>query len=160
MSRTEKTNAMRLLDKAGIPYETLEYPSHGEAIDAGQVAVLLGEPPEHIFKTLVLRGSDQGLFACLLSGNRELDLKKAAAFFQVKSLQMLAVNELKAATGYVRGGCSPLGMKKPPRTAVDLSALKLPYLIVSGGRIGLQLKLKPDDLIKAAQAEYAALSRD
>ena len=160
MSRTEKTNAMRLLDKAGIPYETLEYPSHGEAIDAGQVAVLLGEPPEHIFKTLVLRGSDQGLYACLVSGNRELDLKKAAAFFQVKSLQMLAVTELKDATGYVRGGCSPLCMKKPPRTAVDSSALKLPYLIVSGGRIGLQLKLKPDDLIKAAQAEYAALSRD
>ncbi len=159
MGRIEKTNAMRLLDRAGIPYEALSYPSNGEAVDAGTVAGLLGEPPERIFKTLVLRGSDTQHYVCVIPGPAELDLKLAAAHFGVKSLHMHAVSELKEVTGYVRGGCSPLGMKKPFRTAVDASALNLPYVIISGGQIGVQVRLKPEDLLRAAKAGATMLTK-
>ena len=157
MDRIEKTNAMRLLDKAGIVYEALSYPSNGEAADALEVARLLGEPPERIYKTLVLRGSDGQHYVCVIPGPFELNLKKAAAYFEVKSLSMLQVAQLKPVTGYTRGGCSPLGMKKPCRTAIDSSAAPLSYIIVSGGQIGLQIKLKPNDLLKAAGAFFAPL---
>ncbi len=159
MDRVEKTNAMRLLDRSGIAYETLSYPSDGEAVDALEVARLLGEPPGRIYKTLILQGSDAQHCVCVIPGPSELDLKSAAAGFRIKSLSMLPVANLKPVTGYVRGGCSPFGMKKPLRTAVDVSAAALPYVIVSGGRIGLQIRLKPDDLIKAAGAFYAPLAR-
>ena len=159
MDKIEKTNAMRLLDRAGIAYEALSYPSNGEAVDAAEVARLLGEPPERIFKTLILLGNDAQHSVCVIPGPSELDLKAAAAGFGIKSLSMLPVAQLKPVTGYVRGGCSPFGMKKTLRTAVDGSAAALPYVIVSGGRIGLQIRLKPDDLLKAAGAFYTSLIR-
>lgn len=159
MDRIEKTNAMRLLDKAGTAYEALSYPSGGEAADALEVARLLGEPPGRIYKTLVLRGSDAQHYVCVIPGPFELDLKQAEACFGIKSLSLLQVGQLKAVTGYIRGGCSPLGMKKPLRTAIDSSAAPMSYFIVSGGRIGLQIRLKPDDLLKAAGAFFAPLIR-
>lgn len=160
MARNEKTNAMRMLDKEGIPYAPLAYASSGEAKDAAAVAALLGVPPETVFKTLVLEGSDRQFYVCVIPGPRELDLKKAAAAFQVKSLRMLHVDEIRPATGYVRGGCSPIGMKKPYRTALDSAALALDALLVSAGQIGLQIRLAPRDLLRACGGITAALCHD
>ena len=157
--RTQKTNAMRLLDSLKLPYEPVSYPSDGTAIDAQRVAELLNEPPERIFKTLVLLGSDNRHYVCLLPGPRELDLKAAAAHFKVKSLSMEHVADLKEITGYVRGGCSPLGMKKSFPTAIDQSAQAQPYILVSAGQIGLQLKLSPETLRKAQRMEYAQIAK-
>lgn len=157
MGKPEKTNAMRLLDRAGIAYESLYYASSGQALDALAVAALLGVPPETVYKTLVLQGSDGQTHVCVIPGPRELDLKLAAAAFRVKSLRMLHVDELKPLTGYVRGGCSPIGMKKQFRTALDASAQALPVILVSAGQIGAQVRLKPEDLLKACGGILAAL---
>ena len=156
----DKTNAMRMLDKAGISYEALGYPSNSEALDAVTVAGLLNVAPERVFKTLVLQGHDQAFYVCVIPGQAELDLKKAAAAFKVKSLRMLHVDEIRPVTGYVRGGCSPIGMKKRLRTAVDESALIQPCILVSAGVIGAQIKLRPEDLFKVCGALSTNLVRD
>lgn len=160
MSKQEKTNAMRMLDKAGVPHETLFCESGGEAMDAVTVANLLGVDPEMVYKTLVLQGSFQGYYVCVIPGPAELDLKRAAACFNVKSLRMLHVDELKPVTGYVRGGCSPIGMKKRFPTLVDSACDTLPALIVSGGQIGVQIRIAPKDLVSLIFADTAPLSRD
>lgn len=157
--KTVKTNAMRLLDTLHLPYEAHSYPSDGTAVDAVEAARLLGEASEKVFKTLVLLGSDKKHYVCLLPAGGELDLKAAAAHFGVKSLAMEHVADLKSITGYIRGGCSPLAMKKSFETAIDESARGLPYLYVSAGQIGWQLKLSPETLRKAQKMEYAALTR-
>lgn len=159
MGRNEKTNAMRLLDQKGIPYETKSYPHQNEALCAEKVAELLQADPETVFKTLVLMDTKNACYVCVIPGPLELDLKRAAAAFSVKSLRMLHVDELKPNTGYVRGGCSPIGMKKQYRTLVDSAAKNLPFLFVSAGQIGSQLKLNPADLLRASGAEYAEISR-
>lgn len=159
MIKPQKTNAMRLLDSLKLPYEPVSYPSDGTAIDAVRVAELLGEKPERIFKTLVLLGSDGKHYVCLLPGPCELDLKAAAAHFKVKSLSMEHAADLRDITGYVRGGCSPLGMKKSFPTAIDQSAQGQPFIFVSAGQIGRQLKLAPETLREAQRMAYAALSR-
>lgn len=158
MAKLVKTNAMRMLEKLGIAYEALTYPSNGEAVDAVTVAQLMGEPPDRVFKTLVLKNDAGQHFVCVLPGQLELDLKRAAAVFGVKSVHMLAVSDIKPLTGYVRGGCSPVGMKKAFPTAADESALSQPYVLVSGGQIGLQMKLTPQDLVKAAGAKTADIT--
>lgn len=160
MNRMEKTNAMRMLDKAGVAYEAIQYPSTGEALDAVTVAALINEAPERVFKTLVLQGHDSAYYVCVIPGQAELDLKKAAAAFKVKSLRMLHVDEIRPVTGYVRGGCSPIGMKKPYKTAFDDSALNQPYMLVSAGVIGAQIKVKSQDIIKVCGASTAHLLRD
>lgn len=157
--KPQKTNAMRQLDTLKLPYEALSYPSDGTAIEATRVAELMNEPPEQVFKTLVLLGSDKKHYVCLLPGPAELDLKAAAAHFGVKSLSMEHVADLKGITGYVRGGCSPLGMKKSFPTAIDQSARALPYILVSAGQIGRQLKLAPEALKQAQPMDYAPLCR-
>ena len=157
--KAQKTNAMRQLDSLKLPYEAISYPSDGMALEAACVAELLNEPPERVFKTLVLLGIDKKHYVCLLPGPAELDLKAAAAHFGVKSLSMEHVADLKAVTGYVRGGCSPLGMKKNFPTAIDQSAEALPYILVSAGQIGLQLKLSAETLKKAQPMDYAVLGR-
>lgn len=159
MDKAEKSNAMRLMEKAGLPYETVTYPSKGEALDAGEVARLLGVPPDSVFKTLVLSGGG-GHFVCVIPGDQELDLKKAARHFGVKSLEMSPAAGLKELTGYARGGCSPLGMKKPFPTAMDDRAAGKQWILVSGGRIGLQMKARPEDLMKAAGMAMASLTRE
>jgi len=152
MGKQEKTNAMRLLERAGIPYEAVYYASDGHALDAVSVAGLLGAPPETVFKTLVLMGSDGQPCVCVIPGPEELDLKKAARAFGVKSLRMLHVEELKPVTGYVRGGCSPIGMKKPFRPLVDSACLRQGSVLVSAGQIGAQIRLTPEDLLRACSA--------
>ncbi len=159
MGKNEKTNAMRLLDQRGIPYETLHYPHENEAKDAVTVAGLLGMDPKTVYKTLVMMGPDNNGYVALIAGPDELDLKKAAAAFSVKSLRMLHVDELKPLTGYIRGGCSPIGMKKPLATLIDKSAQDLPFILVSAGQIGSQIMLNPKDLAACAKARFADISR-
>lgn len=159
MGKVEKTNAMRRLERMGIAYAALAYDSGGLPLDAVSVAGLLGVAPEIVYKTLVLLGADKDYYVCVIPGQKELDLKKAAAAFGQKSLRMLHADEILLATGYERGGCSPIGMKKPYRTAVDEAATRQAQIIVSAGKIGLQVMLAPENLIKACGAMTADLTR-
>jgi len=160
LAKPDKTNAMRLLDRAGVAYKAFRYESDGQPKDAVTVAGLLGVPPEIVYKTLALQGSDGAYYVCVVPGPKELDLKKAAAAFEVKSLRMLHADEIRPVTGYERGGCSPIGMKKPYATALDVSALALAGILVSAGQIGLQVRLAPKDLMLACGARAAELTRD
>lgn len=159
MTKVEKTNAMRILDKLGIGYEALTYESDGTAKDGVTVAALVAEDAQRVYKTLVTLDEKGAPHVCVLAADRELDLKAAARHFGVKTLMMEKVKDLKALTGYVRGGCSPIGMKKPFPTVVDERAKGLPYVLVSAGKIGLQLKIQPEDVVKAAGAGYGEISR-
>lgn len=156
-NRPEKTNAMRILENLHIPFDILSYESDGEAKDAVTVARLVGAPKETVYKTLITIDPQNRHFVLVVPGHFQVDLKKAAAAFSVKSLAMEKVSDLKPLTGYVRGGCSPIGMKKPFPTLVDERAKDLDALLVSGGRIGVQIRLKPGDLLKAADARFADL---
>ena len=157
--KMEKTNAMRILDTLRIPYEALSYQSDGTAKDGVTVAQLVDEPPERVYKTLVTLDDRGQPHICVIPADRELDLKAAARHFQVKALAMEKVKDLKALTGYVRGGCSPVGMKKQFPTAIYRGAAQQPHVLVSAGKIGLQLKICPADLLQAAQAQYADICR-
>ena len=159
MAKPDKTNALRILDREKIPYETLSYPPSDEHLDGISVAALVGEDARRVFKTLILLGEDRQHYVCVIPSINELDLKAAAALFRIKSLHMAALSELKSLTGYVRGGCSPIGMKRSFATALDISAQTLPYILVSGGRIGLQVKINPRDLCDACQARYGEICR-
>ena len=142
-----KTNAARLLDAAGIAYELVPYEVDEDNLAADHVAEQLGEDIEQVFKTLVLRGDKSGFFVCVMPGNFEVDLKVAARISGNKNCEMLHVKELLPTTGYIRGGCSPIGMKKPFPTFIHESALLYDYIYVSAGIRGLQLKIAPQDLI-------------
>lgn len=143
-----KTNAVRLLEKAGVTFETKEYPVDEEHLDARHVADGVGEDISLVFKTLVLKGERTGLFVCVIPGAEEVDLKKAARAAGDKKAEMLPMKELLPATGYIRGGCSPVGMKKPLPTFFHVSALDHPKIYVSAGQRGMQLIIAPQDLIK------------
>lgn len=155
--KEDKTNVMRMLDKAGVAYTAHAYDAADGAIDGAAVAAKLGRDPAQVFKTLVTRGARGGYFVFVIPANAELDLKKAARAVGEKSVAMLHVKDLLAVTGYVRGGCSPLGMKKPFPTVVDESALAWPAVCVSAGRIGRQVELAPGDLLALAGAAAAPL---
>ena len=142
-----KTNAARLLDAAGIQYELIEYSYTEDDLSAQHVAAELGEDIDMVFKTLVLRGDRNGLFVCVIPGDFEVDLKLAAHISGNKSCEMIHVKELLPLTGYIRGGCSPIGMKKPLPTFVHESALLYDNIYVSAGQRGLQLKINPQTLI-------------
>lgn len=143
-----KTNAARLLDAAGIPYELIEYSYTEEDLSAQHVAAELGEDIDLVFKTLVLRGDRNGLFVCVIPGDFEVDLKLAAKISGNKSCEMIHVRELLPETGYIRGGCSPIGMKKPLPTFIHESALLYDYIYISAGQRGLQLKINPEKLME------------
>lgn len=143
----QKTNAARLLDAAGIEYGLVPYEVDENNLDAGHVASQLGEPLEQVFKTLVLRGDKNGLFVCVMPGDMEVDLKVAAKISGNKSCAMIHVKELLPLTGYIRGGCSPIGMKKPLPTFIFESALLYDHIYVSAGVRGLQIRINPQDLI-------------
>ena len=145
--KIQKTNAARLLETAGVPFELIPYEADEQNLDAGHVAAQLGEPLETVFKTLVLRGDRNGLFVCVVPGDMEVDLRVAARISGNKSAAMIHVRELLPLTGYIRGGCSPVGMKKPLPTFIYESALLYDYIYVSAGVRGLQLKIRPSDLI-------------
>ena len=142
-----KTNAARLLDAAGIRYELIPYEYTEDDLSAQHVAAQLGEDIDQVFKTLVLRGDRTGCFVCVIPGDFEVDLKVAARISGNKSCEMLHLKELLPTTGYIRGGCSPIGMKKPFPTFIHESALLYDYIYISAGQRGLQLKLAPQDLI-------------
>ena len=142
-----KTNAARLLSAAGISYELVPYEVDENNLAADHVAASLGEDLDQVFKTLVLRGDRSGLFVCVMPGSLEVDLKVAARISGNKNCEMLPLKELLPSTGYIRGGCSPIGMKKKYPTFIDEVALLYPFIFVSAGIRGLQLKIAPQDLI-------------
>lgn len=147
MAKIQKTNAARLLDRAGISYDTAAYDVDEDDLSAVHVASQLGEDLDTVFKTLVLKGDRTGYFVCIVPGEMEVDLKKAAKASGNKSCEMIHVKDLLPVTGYIRGGCSPIGMKKRFPEYIHESCLSLPYIFVSAGIRGLQLKMKPADLI-------------
>lgn len=149
-----KTNAMRILDKLKIPYEHHTYECD-EFISGVQIADKLSLPHEIVYKTLVTIGNSKNYFVFVIPIEEEIDLKKAARVVGEKSLAMIPVKEINAVTGYIRGGCTAIGMKKRYPTWIQQDAQMLPKIIVSGGRIGSQLELVPTDLQKAAEAEFA-----
>lgn len=160
MDKTQKTNAARLLDRAGVGYELLRYDFDPEDLAAQHVADALGQDINQVFKTLVLRGDRHGLFVCVVPGNAEVDLKKAARAAGEKKAEMIAVRELLPLTGYVRGGCSPVGMKKPLPTFFHSTATAFPHIFVSAGQRGLQLKVEPGALIAYVGARVADLTAE
>lgn len=151
-----KTNAIRILEKQKIAFKTIHY-TCDEFTDALAVADLLGEPYEKVYKTLVTTGSDRQYYVFVIPIAAELDLKKAARAVGVKSVAMIHVKDLQTVTGYIRGGCTAIGMKKHFETRIDEHVLELEKVIVSGGRIGTQIELIPADLMRAADASAADL---
>lgn len=149
-----KTNAMRILDSLKISYEHYTYECE-EFVDGIQIADMLGLPHEKVYKTLVTQGNSKNYFVFVIPIEAELDMKKAARAVGEKSVTMLHVKDINAVTGYIRGGCTAIGMKKQYVTRVAKEAESLPKMIVSGGRLGSQIELTPADLLKAAKAEYA-----
>lgn len=151
----QKTNVMRLLEQKKIKYIPHEYAHGDDAVDGVTVAKLTGIAQEKIFKTLVTRGASKGIYVFVIPVADELDLKKAAKAVGEKSVMMLHVSEINAATGYVRGGCSPVGMKKLYPTTYHESINKIDRVCVSAGKIGYQIELAPDDLISLTRGKTA-----
>ena len=158
MAKINKTNAARLLDRAKIAYELVPYVVDEEHLDACHVAEQLGEPIEQVFKTLVLRGDRTGIFVCVIAGNCEVDLKAAARLTENKKLELVPVKELLGLVGYIRGACSPIGMKKKFPTFIDETCILHEKITISAGIRGIQLLLDPNDLIAVTDAVCAALT--
>ena len=157
-SASEKTNVMRVLEQHKIAYTPHEYPHGKEAVDGASVAHLLGQDPAQVFKTLVARGKSGGFHVFVIPVEKELDLKKAAKASGEKSVEMVHVKELLGLTGYVRGGCSPVGMKKQLRTVFASQALAQESILVSAGKIGYQVEVAPQALIALVRAGTAELT--
>ena len=154
MGKEVKTNAKRMLDKNKIEYEVLNYECE-EFIDGMHTAEVTGAPIEQSFKTLVMQGKSKQYYVYVVPIAEEVDLKKAAKIVGEKSVEMIPVKDITKVTGYVRGGCSPLGMKKQYPTVVQESAAHYDKIYISGGRVGTTICLAPDDLMKVVRAEYA-----
>lgn len=157
--KVEKTNAARLLDRAKIAYELIPYQVDEEHLAATHVAEQLGEEIACVFKTLVLRGDRTGCFVCVVPGDHEVDLKAAAKVSGNKKVDLIPMKELLPVTGYIRGGCSPIGMKRAFPTYIHSSCLGLSEIYVSAGVRGLQIRIAPDALIAFTRAETADLIR-
>ena len=156
--KISKTNAMRILESDKVNYEVREYPEDGP-VAAVDVAAYLGQPADRLFKTLVTTDNNHGYFVFCLPGDHELDLKKAAKVAGVKKIEMLKQKDLFKLTGYVHGGCSPVGMKKVFPTVVDSSALDWETIYVSGGKIGMQIEINPKDLEKVLDVKFEAVTK-
>lgn len=148
MSKLEKTNAARLLDAENIEYNLIPYEVDESDLSAKHVADQLGEPVDQLFKTLVLKGNKTGHFVCVVPGDHELDLKKAAKVSDNKKCEMILMKDLLVTTGYIRGACSPIGMKKKFPTYIHESCNNYNKVYVSAGKRGLQIEIKPEDLIR------------
>ena len=157
---SDKTNVMRVLEQHKIAYTAHEYPHGKEAVDGVTVAELLGQNVEQVFKTLVARGRSGSYHVFVIPVAKELDLKKAAKAAGEKSVELVHVKELLGLTGYVRGGCSPVGMKKAFATVFDESVNTIPTVIVSAGKIGYQIECAPPDLIALTRAKTAPITTD
>ena len=152
MAKISKTNAARLLDQKKINYQLIPYEVDEQPLDAGHVAESLGENIEQVFKTLVLKGDKSGYFVCVIPGNHEVDLKKAAKVSGNKNCDLIPMKELLPTTGYIRGGCSPIGMKKPFPTYIHSTAADFDHIYISAGVRGLQIQIAPNDLITVSNA--------
>ena len=151
----QKTNVMRVLEQKKIKYTPHSYPHGDDAVDGLTVAALLGVDAAKIFKTFVTRGASKVIYVFVIPVGAELDLKKAAKAVGEKSIEMVHISEINALTGYIRGGCSPVGMKKQYTTTYDASALVQDTIIVSAGKIGFQVELEPQALIRITQGKTA-----
>ena len=155
--KPNKTNVARLLDKAKVSYELIPYDVDENDLSAIHVAASLGEDIHCVFKTLVLHGDKSGYFVCVIPGEHEVDLKKAAKLSGNKKCDLIPMKELLPLTGYIRGGCSPIGMKKHFPTYIHSTCMDFPFIYVSAGQRGLQIKLAPQDLIRESKATIGEL---
>ena len=155
--KIEKTNAARLLDRAGIAYELIPYTVDENDLAATHVAAELGEDIATVFKTLVLRGDRTGHFVCVVPGDSEVDLKAAAKVSGNKKCDLIPMKELLPTTGYIRGGCSPIGMRKPFPTFIHETCTLHPHIYISAGVRGLQIRIAPSDLLRFTGASTAVL---
>lgn len=153
-----KTNAMRILDREKIPYTAQEYCHDDGLIDGNSIAAKIGADEKVVFKTLVTKGLGGGYFVFVIPVCRELDLKKAAKAAGEKSVAMIPVSDINKVTGYIRGGCSPVGMKKLFPTFIDCSAQNLVSIYVSAGKIGAQVFVSPNDLARVCDAKFASIT--
>lgn len=153
-----KTNAMRILDKAGISYNTHTYDHSDGLIDGVSVAEKMGQPVEQVYKTLVTRGASREHYVFVIPVADELDLKAAARSVGEKAVEMIKVADINKITGYIRGGCSPIGMKKEYKTVLDSSCKVLDAFIISAGKIGHQIELAPKDLIKLIHCKIESVT--
>ena len=158
-AKPKKTNAMRILDRENISYTIREYPEGGP-VSAVDVAAYFNQPAGRMFKTLVTTDLNHGYYVFCLPGDGELDLKKAASIAGVKKIEMLKQKDLLGLTGYIHGGCSPVGMKKVFPTYMDASALQWDTVFISGGKIGMQVEIHPADLEKCLPVRFENLTRD
>ena len=154
----EKTNVMRLLEQKKVPYTAHTYPHGDDPVDGVTVASIIQRAPEQVFKTLVARGASKNIYVFVIPVAQELDLKKAAKAAGEKSIAMIHVSEITPLTGYVRGGCSPIGMKKLYSTVFDASCLRQETMIVSAGKIGFQIETAPQHLIDLTRGKTADLT--
>ena len=159
MAKETKTNAMRMLDAAGIDWKLHTYDASDGHIDGAAVARKCGEDPEQVFKTLVTEGNDRNFYVFVVPVEEELDLKACARAAGVKCVEMIHVKDLLKTTGYIRGGCSPIGMKKKFKTIYDETVILFDTVLVSGGRIGTQVEVKPDDLLRLTDGITADITR-
>ena len=158
MGKEAKTNAMRMLERAKINYTSHEYPhAEGDPVDGAAVARLTGQDPARVYKTLVTQGADHNYYVFVIPVLAELDLKKAARAAGAKSVAMIHVADINRITGYIRGGCSPVGMKKQFLTVFEESCLAQDTILVSGGRIGTQIEAAPADLVRVTGGKTAAI---
>ena len=155
--KAEKTNAARILDKGKITYSLIPYEVDEDDLSAVHVAGQLNEPIEKVFKTLVLKGDKIGYFVCIIPGAEEVDLKKAATISGNKNCEMIPMKELLPITGYIRGACSPIGMKKHFPSYIHDTCLKYEHIYVSAGKRGLQLLVSPKDLIQVIKSDVGFL---
>ena len=155
--KINKTNAARILDSKKINYELVPYTVDESDLAATHVAAELGEDIAQVFKTLVLRGDRNGLLVCVIPGDKEVDLKKAAKLSGNKKVEVIAMKELLPLTGYIRGGCCPIGMKKPFPTWIHSTCMDFPFIYISAGVRGLQLKIAPQDLLDVTGSVVADL---
>lgn len=155
MAGQKKTNAVRMMEKSHIPFDLLEYTVVDGHTSAEDAAAQTGVPEEQTFKTLVVRGDKSGVFMACVPGGRELDLKALAAASGNKNIEMVSLREITPLTGYIRGGCSPIGAKKKYPVFIDKSALRFNYITINAGHQGLLFKLKPMDVIRATRAHVA-----
>lgn len=158
--KIQKTNAVRLLDQQKIPYHLQEYAVNDDHLDGVTAANEVGQPVEKVFKTLVAKSTKGQLYVFVIPVAKELDLKKAAKAVHEKKIEMLHVKDLLANTGYIRGGCSPIGMKKHYPTYIDSDVQLVDEVLVSAGKRGMQLCLTPDNLVAAAKAEIVNITVD
>ena len=158
MEKVSKTNAMRALDHAGIAYQALAYAAEDGKIDGVSVAAKIGRAAEQVFKTLVAQGASGGYYVFVIPVAAELDLKKAAKAATEKNIEMIPVKDILKVTGYVRGGCSPIGMKRLYPTFIDETAVLVETIVFSAGKIGAQIEAAADDLCQLVGAQYADLT--